>query len=533
MIPNVMNDPNQLVLVILDGWGERKSLQGNAIATAKTPIMDHLRASYPNTLLQASGRAVGLPEGQMGNSEVGHLSIGAGRVIPQELVRISDAIQAGSLLKKNELLNICQAVKQSGGKLHLIGLCSSGGVHAHIDHLFALLNVAKVQGVSEVCIHVITDGRDRPATEGAKQVQRLQDYIDYVGVGRIVTLSGRYYAMDRNQSWERTQRAYQVMTQAGVGQDRSAVQVLAAAYTEGVTDEFLPPMRIAPGAVESGDGVIFFNFRPDRARQLTQAFVDPSFDGFDRGPLLTLHFATLTQYMKDLPLSVVFAPQTLKNTLGEVIANQGLKQLRIAETEKYAHVTYFFNGGIEAAWKGEERQLIPSPRVKSYDLAPEMSAEAVTANTLAAIEKKIYSLIVVNYANPDMVGHTGKMPETIQAVETVDRCLGQLLSGIEKVGGTLIVTADHGNAERMNDEHGRPWPAHTTEPVPLILVREALSDIGQPNLQLTLPPSGRLTDIAPTILELLRLPQPPEMTGQSLLRFTPVRFSANLSLSQA
>ena len=534
MVTNVMHGSNTpVVLVILDGWGERKTLQGNAIATAKTPVIDRLRARYPHTLLQASGRSVGLPEGQMGNSEVGHLSIGAGRVIPQELVRISDSIQDGSLFKNHELLNVCQAVQQSGGKLHLVGLCSSGGVHAHIDHLFALLKVAKIQGLSEVCIHVITDGRDRPPTEGVTQIQRLQDYIDYVGIGHIVTLSGRYYAMDRNQSWERTQRAYEVMTQDEVGHRGSATQVLVTAYTDGITDEFLPPIRIAPGAIESGDGVIFFNFRPDRARQLTQAFVEKSFHEFDRGSLLTLHFATFTQYKQDLPLPVVFAPQTLKNTLGEVIAKRGLRQFRIAETEKYAHVTYFFNGGIEAPWTGEERLLIPSPGVKSYDLAPEMSAEGVTTTTLAAIEKQIYSLIVVNYANPDMVGHTGKMAETIQAVETVDRCLGQLLEGISQAGGSMIVTADHGNAERMNDEQGRPWPAHTTEPVPLILVRDKRFEIGQYGLQLTLAPTGCLTDIAPTILELLNVPQPTEMKGQSLLRFTPVSFSTNLSLSQA
>ncbi|BAZ32475.1 2,3-bisphosphoglycerate-independent phosphoglycerate mutase [Cylindrospermum sp. NIES-4074] len=507
-----------VVLVILDGWGYCEETRGNAIVAAKTPIVESLWAAYPHTLIRTSGKAVGLPEGQMGNSEVGHLNIGAGRVVPQELVRISDAVEDGSIAANPALVKICQEVRSSNGKLHLVGLCSEGGVHSHITHLFGLLDLAKEQRLSQVCIHAITDGRDTAPNEGIKAIKELQDYIDRIGIGQIVTLSGRYYAMDRDRRWERVQRTYDVMTQNDAGNGLNAVEVLQASYAEGVTDEFVLPVRLAPGAVEPGDGVIFFNFRPDRSRQLTQAFVSPKFNGFERQQITPLSFVTFTQYDPDLPVSVAFAPQNLTNILGEIIANHDLKQFRTAETEKYAHVTYFFNGGLEEPFVGEDRELVSSPMVATYDKEPAMSAVAVTDIAIAAIQKGIYSLVVMNYANPDMVGHTGQIEATVTAIETVDRCLGRLIDSIGKAGGTVIITADHGNAEYMLDEEGNPWTAHTTNPVPFILVEGEKVKIPGYGTNVELRNDGKLADIAPTILEILQLPQPPEMTGRSLLK---------------
>jgi 2,3-bisphosphoglycerate-independent phosphoglycerate mutase len=514
-----------VVLVILDGWGYCEETQGNAIAAANTPVMDSLWAAYPHTLICASGKAVGLPEGQMGNSEVGHLNIGAGRVVPQELVRISDAVEDGSILQNPALVQICQQIKSRNGKLHIVGLCSEGGVHSHISHLFGLLDLAKAQGISEICIHAITDGRDTAPREGVNAIALLQNYIQRIGVGRIVTLCGRYYAMDRDRRWDRIQRAYEVMTQNSPTSGRNAlrhaprtaVEILQASYAEGVTDEFVVPVRIAPGAVEPNDGVIFFNFRPDRARQLTQAFVSPDFQGFERQQITPLSFVTFTQYDPELPVAVAFEAQNLSNILGEVISKHGLKQFRTAETEKYAHVTYFFNGGLEEPFPGEDRELVNSPMVATYDKAPAMSAIAVTNAAIAAIEKQIYSLVVINYANPDMVGHTGQINATIQAIETVDSCLGRLLASVSKVGGTTIITADHGNAEYMIDEAGNPWTAHTTNPVPLIVIEGEKAKIPGHGGSVTLRSDGKLADIAPTILEILQIPQPPEMTGRSLI----------------
>lgn len=507
-----------VVLIILDGWGVRPESDGNAIAMANTPVMDSLWATYPHTLISASGRAVGLPTGQMGNSEVGHLNIGAGRIVPQELVRISDAVEDGSIAENPAMRQICQDVQARQGKLHLMGLCSDGGVHSHLDHLYGLLKMAKQQGIEDVCIHAIMDGRDTNPKSGIEFIRQLEEKIGEIGVGRIVTISGRYYAMDRDKRWERVEKAYQVMTVDGEGDSRSATQILEDSYETGVNDEFIIPTRITHGAVKANDGVIFFNFRPDRSRQLTQAFVDQEFDAFARDLINPLTFVSFTQYdPKFTSVLVAFLPQNLDNILGEVIAQHGLKQLRTAETEKYAHVTYFFNGGLEQPFPGEDRELIPSPNVATYDLQPAMSAQMVTAGVIEAIEKGIYSLVVINYANPDMVGHTGMMEAAVQAINTVDHCLGELLASIGKMGGTAIIIADHGNAEYMWDDQGNPWTAHTTNPVPFILVEGEKLKIPGHGGNVTLRENGCLADVAPTILEILNLPQPPEMTGKSMI----------------
>jgi 2,3-bisphosphoglycerate-independent phosphoglycerate mutase len=507
-----------VVLVILDGWGYRQATEANAIAAAKIPVMDSLWKTYPRTLIRTSGKDVGLPEGQMGNSEVGHLNLGAGRVVPQELVRISDAVEDGSIFRNPALVKICQEVNSRGGKLHLIGLCSEGGVHSHLDHLLALLDLAKLQGMSQVCIHAITDGRDTNTTEGVKALGKIQDHISKIGLGCLATLSGRYYAMDRDRRWDRVQKAYEVITRDGTGDGRTPLEILQAYYAEGITDEFIPPTRITQGAIEPNDGVIFFNFRPDRARELTYALVMPNFQGFERQQIQPLSFVSFTQYDANLPVSVAFEPQNLNNILGEVIAEHGLRQFRTAETEKYPHVTYFFNGGLEIPFPGEDRELIQSPMVATYDNAPAMSAEPVTDTACQAIEKGIYSLVVINYANPDMVGHTGNIEATVKAIETVDRCLGRLLKSVTKMGGTVLITADHGNAEYMRDAQGNPWTAHTTNPVPLIVIEGEGRKIPGHGTDLQLRDDGRLADIAPTILEILGLPIPEEMTGKSLIK---------------
>ncbi len=513
-----------VVLIILDGWGYREDADSNAIAAADIPVMRSLWAAYPKTLISTSGKSVGLPEGQMGNSEVGHLNIGAGRTVPQELVRISDAVEDGTLLSNGALVSVAQAVQKANSTLHLVGLCSDGGVHSHLSHLRGLLELAKEQGLTKVCIHAITDGRDTKPTDGLAAIQTIEDYITQVGIGRIVTVSGRYYSMDRDHRWDRVQLAYDVMTQDGDGDGRSTLDVMHASYDEEISDEFIKPTRVAPGAVSPGDGVIFFNFRPDRARQLTQAFVDPNFNSFEREFISPLSFATFTQYDPTLPVQVAFEPQSLNRILGEVISERGLRQFRTAETEKYAHVTYFFNGGLEDPFEGEERALVQSPMVATYDRAPAMSAAAVTDGAIAAVEQGVYSLIVINYANPDMVGHTGNIEATVTAVQTVDRCLGRLLEAISKVGGTALITADHGNAELMRDEQGNPWTAHTTNPVPFIVVEGETRKIPGHGTEVQLRSGGTLADIAPTILQILNVPQPDEMTGRSLIQ--PAEFDA-------
>ena len=516
-----------VVLVILDGWGHREATEANAIAMAETPIMDSLWAAYPRTFINTSGKDVGLPEGQMGNSEVGHLNIGAGRVVPQELVRISDAVEDESLFENPALLKVCEEVKASGGKLHLIGLCSEGGVHSHLNHLLGLIELAKRRAIADVCIHAITDGRDTTPTEGISALEKIENCIDKVGVGRIVTVSGRYYAMDRDRRWDRVKKAYDVMVQVSPGDGRSAIGVLKDSYEQEITDEFVVPVRIAPGAIEPGDGIIFFNFRPDRSRQLCYALLTPDFNGFEREQIEPIHFATFTQYDPALPVEVAFKPQNLSNILGEVIAEQGMHQFRTAETEKYPHVTYFFNGGLEKPLAGEDRELIQSPMVPTYDLAPAMSAELVTDAVCAAIDQGIYGLVVINYANTDMVGHTGNIEAAITAAETVDSCLGRLLKSVSRIGGTALITADHGNAECLRDEEGNPWTAHTTNPVPFILVEGEKRKIPGHGTAVALREDGRLADIAPTILEILQIPQPPEMTGRSLIE--PVQMQVKLN----
>ena len=506
-----------VVLAILDGWGHRESTEANAIATAKTPIFNSLQAAYPNTLINTSGKDVGLPNGQMGNSEVGHLNLGAGRVVPQELVRISDAVEDGSILENEELVDACNRANAAGGKLHLIGLCSEGGVHSHLKHLIGLLHLAKEKGVKDVCIHAITDGRDTYTTEGIKALNKIQDAIESIGIGRIVTVSGRYFAMDRDRRWDRIKQAYSVMTNNCVTDSRPAAEILADFYEAGTTDEFIPPTRIAVGAVEPGDSIIFYNFRPDRARQLTYAFVNDKFDGFEREKIEPLCFVTFTQYDATSPVEVAFKPQNLTNILGETIANHNLRQFRTSETEKYPHVTYFFNGGLEQPFEGEDRELIQSPMVPTYDRAPAMSASAVTETVCSAVKKQIYALIVVNYANPDMVGHTGNMEAAVEAIETVDSCLGKVIETVNQVGGTLLITADHGNAEYMRDAEGNPWTAHTTNPVPFIVVEGEARKIKGHGTDIPLREGGCLADVAPTILEILNLPQPAEMTGKSLI----------------
>jgi 2,3-bisphosphoglycerate-independent phosphoglycerate mutase len=510
-----------VVLVILDGWGYRPEAAGNAIQAAKTPIMDSLWEVYPHTLIATSGRAVGLPDGQMGNSEVGHINIGAGRIVPQELVRIGDAVQSGTLLQNVALQKVCTKVKETGGKLHLLGLCSTGGVHSHLSHLFGLIDLAKAAGITEVCIHAITDGRDTNPKDGLVALAQLQEYLDQMALGKIVTVSGRYYAMDRDNRWDRVQAAYEVMTSTDQGSGQTATDLLQSSYEAGVTDEFVTPTRLLPGAIADGDGVIFFNFRPDRARQLTSALVSPKFNGFDRS-LRALIVATFTQYDSELPVLVAFEPNLHTNILGEIVSKQGWKQFRTAETEKYAHVTYFFNGGEETKFPGEVRKLIPSPMVTTFDKAPEMAAAEVTEAVLGALKAREYALIVVNYANPDMVGHTGKMTETVQAIEAVDRCMGKLIDGLGRAGATAIITADHGNAEYMFDDQGNPWTAHTTNLVPFILIEGEKVTIPGYGTDVTLRDDGKLADIAPTILQILHLEQPPEMTGQSMIVTTPL-----------
>lgn len=508
--------PRPVVLIVLDGWGLREADEGNAVAQADLPVYRRLCRTYPTTRLEAAGEAVGLPAGQMGNSEVGHLNLGAGRIVYQELTRISRAIADGSFFANPVLLEAVEKAKTNGA-LHLMGLVSDGGVHSHLDHVFGLLDLAGRHGLKRVFLHAFLDGRDVPPASALTYLARLEDYCRNGGVGRLATVMGRYYAMDRDKRWERTARAYRALVYGEGERARDFREGVERSYARGVTDEFVAPLVLEDEAqrpvatVRSGDAVIFFNFRADRARQLTRAFVDREFGGFDRGKAHPcVHFVCLTQYDVTIEAPVAFPPELPRHTLGEVLAAHGKKQLRIAETEKYAHVTFFFNGGVEAPNPGEDRILIPSPKVPTYDRRPAMSAFEVTAAVLEQIEADRYDVIVMNYANPDMVGHTGQLQATIEALEAVDTCLGRVVEAVLARGGVVLITGDHGNAEMMLEEDGEPHTAHTVSLVPFILVSEAHRG-GR------LRPRGALRDVAPTILALLGLPPPAEMTGQSLI----------------
>ena len=502
-----------LALIIMDGFGLRRETEGNAIAAAKHPTLDRLWETCPHTQIGASGLDVGLPDGQMGNSEVGHTNMGAGRIVYQELTRITKSIEDGEMDREPALLHAMENAKKPGAALHLMGLLSAGGVHSHIRHLFGLLEMAKKNGVEKVFIHCFMDGRDVPPTSGAEYIEQLQNELARIGLGKIATVSGRYYAMDRDNRWERVGKAYDAMVNGEGVKAPDPVAMMHQSYADGVTDEFIVPAVVTENAtIQSGDSVIFFNFRPDRARELTRTLVDPDFVGFERKKgFFPLTYICMTQYDATMPnVEVAYKPQSLTNTLGEYISKKGLTQLRIAETEKYAHVTFFFNGGVEAPYPGEDRALIPSPKVATYDLQPEMSACLVTDEVVKRIRSGKYDVIILNYANCDMVGHTGVFEAAVKAVEAVDTCLGRTLAAIEEMGGRAFVTADHGNADRMTDEHGEPFTAHTTNPVPFIAV-------GFPEGTRLQQEGGRLADIAPTMLQALGLPQPPEMTGRSML----------------
>jgi len=503
-----------VMLMILDGFGLGKEYEGNAVYLARKPNYDKIVAKYPHSTLHASGLYVGLPEGQMGNSEVGHLNIGSGRIVYQELTRISKEINEGNFFKKEEFLNAIAHAKEHGSKLHLIGLVSDGGVHSHNTHLYALLELMKQQDFNDVYIHAILDGRDVPPTIGSKHLKELEAKIKEIGVGKIATVSGRYYAMDRDKRWDRVKLAYDAIC-LGIGKTMSnPIDAVESSYKEGVNDEFILPTVILENnkpiaTIEDNDSIIFFNFRPDRARELTRAIIDDEFEGFERPLKKNLYYVTMTEYDKTIPhVHVAYKTDNLVNTLGETISKLGLTQLRIAETEKYAHVTFFFNGGREVPFENEDRVLIPSPKVATYDLKPEMSAYEVKDEVIRRIKSGKYDLIILNFANPDMVGHTGVIPAAVKAIETIDECMGEILKVMDEVGGEVLVTADHGNSEYMLDEVTKtPVTSHTSNKVPFILVSDR-------NVSLK---DGILADIAPTILDLLGIQKPSEMTGESLI----------------
>jgi len=505
-----------LLLMILDGWGINPERESNAVAQARTPNMTRLTAEYPSGEIDGSGLSVGLPAGQMGNSEVGHTNIGAGRVVYQDLTRISKSIADGDFFENPALVQCMQKAKAAGGRLHLAGLLSDGGVHSHDTHLYALIEMAKRQGVAEVYVHCLLDGRDTPPQSGAQYLGQLEQEMARIGLGRTATVIGRYYAMDRDNRWERVEKAYRAIV-SGQGQPYpSAEAAIRQSYQEGVTDEFVLPSVIveagAPvGKLTDGDGFVFFNFRSDRAREITRAFTDPSFDGFPRQTWPKLSsYVCMTSYDETFDLPVAFGTDELVNIFPEVIGNAGLTQLRIAETEKYAHVTFFFNGGRETPFPGEDRALIASPKeVATYDQKPEMSAYLVTEELLARLDQDKYDVIILNFANADMVGHTGILEAAVRAVEVVDECVGKLVDKVRQKGGIVLITADHGNAEVMSDGHGGPHTAHTCDMAPVVLV-----DDSRKGAKLR---KGVLADLAPTMLELLGLPKPPEMTGKSLL----------------
>lgn len=513
-----MNHKRPTMLMILDGFGLNPSIYGNAIAAARTPNLDAIFAKYPHIRLAASGSAVGLPEGQMGNSEVGHLNIGAGRIVYQELTRITKAIDDGVFFDNVPLNHAVQHVKETGGTLHIFGLLSDGGVHSHITHIQAVLRLAKMRGLQKVVVHCFMDGRDVPPTSGLGFVRAMEVYLSQLGLGKIGVIAGRYYAMDRDKRWDRVQLAYDALTCGDCRSAASAHEAVQEAYDRGETDEFIKPTLCcgendaSPLTIQDGDSIIFCNFRPDRARELTRAFMDPDFDGFPRKrQVQNLTYVCMTQYDATIPnVEVAFPPQVIANTLGEYLSELGLHQLRIAETEKYAHVTFFFNGGVEQPNPLEDRVLIPSPKVATYDLQPEMSAPEVTAQVILEIASSKYDVIILNFANADMVGHTGVFEATVKAIETLDGCVQQIVDAVLAAGGQILLTADHGNADEMLDADGHVVTAHSTNPVPLVHISTEPATF--------LKDSGKLADIAPTLLHLMDLAVPLEMTGDCLVK---------------
>lgn len=510
-----MKVPKPLALIILDGYGESDNLEKNAVRNADTPFLDKLREEYPTSLIQASGKDVGLPEGQMGNSEVGHLNLGAGRIVPQEYTRITKAVRNGSILENDVIKKAIEKVKTKNGVLHLMGLLSDGGVHSHIKHLYGLLKMAKTAEIEEVYVHTILDGRDTPPRSALTYIKELKKKMDEIGVGKIATVSGRYYTMDRDQRWDRTKKAYDAYVLAKGKKVDSAEAAVEKAYERGENDEFVLPSVIVENGqpvttLKNEDSLIFFNFRADRARQITRALALDGFDKFERPQKhpQDLYFICMTEYDEDFELPVAFSKLYMENVLGKVLSDHGLRQLRIAETEKYAHVTFFFNGGEEREFEGEDRELIPSPKIATYDLQPEMSAFKVKDTLLKKLDEDIYDVIILNFANPDMVGHTGFYEAAVQALEAIDECVSEIVPHILEMGGQMLITADHGNSEQMVDKGGKPHTAHTNNPVIMIYV-------GSPeDVKLK---DGKLADVAPTLLDILNIEKPAEMTGNSLL----------------
>ena len=507
-------DKKVTMLMILDGFGINENEKANAVKLANTPNIDKLMKICPTTKMYTSGLNVGLPDGQMGNSEVGHTNIGAGRIVYQELTRITKSIEDGDFFSNPELVEAIENCKKHNSKLHILGLLSDGGVHSHIRHLFAVLELAKRKDFEDVYVHCFMDGRDTPPTSGESYIMKLEEKMKEKGVGKIASISGRFYAMDRDKRWNRVQKAYDAIVNGEGIKCTSAISAIEGSYQKEVFDEFAQPTVITNqnnepiAKIEENDSVIFFNFRPDRAREITRAIVDIDFNEFPTKKM-DLDYVCFTQYDETMPnVKIAFKPETLKNTFGEYISKKGLTQLRIAETEKYAHVTFFFNGGEEKQYPGEDRILVPSPKVETYDLKPEMSAVEVTDKVVEAINSRKYDCIILNYANPDMVGHTGNLDAAIKAIETIDECVGRVVEAINANEGVLIITADHGNAEQMLDyKTGEPHTAHTTNPVPLILV-------GKEDVKLK---EGKLADLAPTMLKLMGLEKPEEMTGESII----------------
>jgi 2,3-bisphosphoglycerate-independent phosphoglycerate mutase len=507
-------------LIIRDGWGYNPDPQDDAVNTIKqanTPVDDMLMANYPNCLINTCGEDVGLPVGTMGNSEVGHQNMGAGRIVAQESVRLSHAIKDGSFFENEEFLKMIQFIKENNGKMHVMGLCSDIGVHSRLDHLYGLLELAKRNGLEQVFIHAFTDGRDSPPDSGIGYLRDIQKKASQIGIGKIASVSGRFYAMDRDSRWDRVEQAFNVLRTGKGNKASDAIQAMEDSYEKDITDEFIEPTNIVDeqsvciATIDDGDGVVFFNFRGDRPREITRAFVEPDFKEFARTTKPQIRFVCMTEYDASIDAPVAFKKRTkMKNILGQYISSLGLKQFRCSETEKYAHVTFFFNDYTEQPFKGEDRQIVPSPRIRTYDLKPEMSAYEVTQTVLDRLESDKYDVIIVNFANPDMVGHTGILSAAVKAGEAVDECLGKVLDKIKEMGGAAIITADHGNFEKMAEKNGGPHTAHTIGKVPLIVFDEKFKDA-------KLRDKGKLADVAPTLLNIMDLDKPQQMTGSSLI----------------